>query len=501
MRGMKRIPQDEDENDKDFDKEKKCSAAKKFGFMVFIIIILILAKNNFNILIFKANYTLSKINSTKHNNEEIQPKETEEDKKDKVRLAIYIHSLSINEFEKLNALLINHLSRERIFDIYLFYNKKYKNEFWLNKTIHRIKIKRHSTQILRRKLIEYKIEMLLYQFYSIKDMKMLNIIDKKNNVRTLIINHPSYLSWIYNEDYNFCSKLFNYYKQTKFISSYIAYESEYLHKKWGIDSIFMTNIMPYEYNNITPSDLSSKTILMVGTGSKKLKRFDLGIKAMKYIVKEVPDCEMKIITDFEGLDNLKKLSKELKLENNVKFEEYRSSNDIYYNNASIHLITSLSESDGLILCETKLFGIPNILTGLDYLTCSKNGTIILNNDNPENIAQEAIKILKDEEYRKNLGNSARTSMKQFENSEIANKWLRLILCVYLDDSYYERIKNEDKELINNKKNKNNLLNQINLLKTRVEEFKNVKANDVMNFEFITQLYKLKKENNYLKGFF
>ena len=53
--------------------------------------------------------------------------------------------------------------------------------------------------------------------------------------------------------------------------------------------------MTYEYDSITPSDLSSKIILMIGRANDKYKRFELGIIAMKYIVKEIPECKMKII--------------------------------------------------------------------------------------------------------------------------------------------------------------------------------------------------------------
>ena len=46
----------------------------------------------------------------------------------------------------------------------------------------------------------------------------------------------------------------------------------------------MPNFIPYEYNEITPSDLSSNIILMIGRASDKIKRFDLGIRAMKHII-------------------------------------------------------------------------------------------------------------------------------------------------------------------------------------------------------------------------
>lgn len=63
----------------------------------------------------------------------------------------------------------------------------------------------------------------------------------------------------------------------------------------------MNNFIQYEYNLIKPSNLSSKTILMIGRASDKFKRHELGIKAMQYIIKELPECEMKIISDLHGI--------------------------------------------------------------------------------------------------------------------------------------------------------------------------------------------------------
>jgi hypothetical protein len=57
----------------------------------------------------------------------------------------------------------------------------------------------------------------------------------------------------------------------------------------------MKNFIQYEYEAIVPSDLSSNIILMIGRGDDRDKRFDLGIKSMKYIINEVPQSEMKLL--------------------------------------------------------------------------------------------------------------------------------------------------------------------------------------------------------------
>ena len=58
---------------------------------------------------------------------------------------------------------------------------------------------------------------------------------------------------------------------------------------------------------------------MVGRAGDKNKRFDLGIKAMKYIIKEIPDSELKIISKLSRIYYLKKLINDLNLKENIKF--------------------------------------------------------------------------------------------------------------------------------------------------------------------------------------
>ena len=189
----------------------------------------------------------------------------------------------------------------------------------------------------------------------------------------------------------------------------------------------MNNFITYDYNYVIPSDLTSLTILMLGRVIDRLKRFELGVQAMKTIIREIPKCKMIIISNLNSIDYLKKIIKRLKLENNINFTGYTPNPEIYFKNASLHIFPSISEAFGLVLSETKIFGIPNILVGLDYVSIAKGGTIIIYDDNSESIAKESIKILKDYKYRKKLGREARLSMKKFKNDLLLKKWIELIL--------------------------------------------------------------------------
>ena len=352
--------------------------------------------------------------------------------------------------------------------------------------INRIKI--FNVEDLKNKLIKNNIEVFVYQSYNIYEIEMLI---KLNNVKTIFYNHSSFLFWIYYNKVFLIKKLYNLYKKSKYIISLIPFENDYLFKKWNINSILMNNFITFRYDDIIPSNLSSKTIIMIGRANDKMKRFDLGILAMKYIIKEVPDCEMRIISSFHGIKYLRNLVDKLNLRNNVKFEGFTLKPEIYYNNASLHIFPTVIECFPMVLSETKVYGIPNIISGIDYVSAAKGGVININDDNPKHIAYEAIKIIKNDNYRKKLGKMARESMKKFKNELTARKWIELILAVNKGEYYYNKLKNENKK-ISKKEAIIYLENQLKLIKMRISEMKDVSLKDILSFNFVNKYLNFKK---------
>ena len=254
-------------------------------------------------------------------------------------------------------------------------------------------------------------------------------MNKLKNTKVIYYDHSSFLYWIYNQYYNFKKTVYYIYKKCNYVISLIPIENDYLFKKWGINSILMDNPTTYNFDLVVPSDLSQKIIIMVGRSEDPIKRYDIGIKAMKNIIEEIPESEMKIISNIK--EEYQKLIEDLSLEKNVRFTGYQKNIENYLKNASLHILPSLSEAYPMTLSETKIFGIPNIICGLDYLALAKGGTIIIYDDNPNSIAKEAILILKNDSYRKKLGKEARKSMEKHKNEVIVKKWVNLLLAVYI----------------------------------------------------------------------
>lgn len=401
-------------------------------------------------------------------------------KKKKIKIVIFAKSIKNGGIEKQTALMLNHFIKVNIFDLYLFTLKnKEKNEYKIDQNIKRKVIKNN----LFHNLMKNHIDILIYQFYDAKEIEQLNKIAK---TKTIVINHSCFLHWMYYENYYFFKSVYKAYRHCKYLISLVPFENNYLFKKWGINSILMNNFVSYEYNSINPSDLSSKIILMIGRGDDPIKRFELGIRSMKHIINKIPDCEMKIISNSSNIQELKNLVKKINLNNNIKFVGYINEPSIYYQNASLHIFPTLAEAFPSVLSETLIYGIPNILTGLDYVSTSKGGTVIIYDDSPISIAKVAIKILKNKTYRKKLGKEARNNMKKFRNDILLEKWTKIILDIYKEGNYYEELRNKDNKLYKNESLKI-IENQIKLLKLRNQKFKKITINNIENMTFMENI--------------
>ena len=382
--------------------------------------------------------------------------------KKKLNIGIYAFGIKNGGRARSTALLINYLKDIKIFNLFLFTRRlKEDDEYKIPQNIRRILVKHN----LINKVKKYKIHILIYQLSFHKEIEKLN---KINNIKIIFYQHLGIFDWIYG-NYKIFKSIYRDYKYSKFVVNIIPFENDYIFKKWGIRSIFMNNFMTYNYTDILQSDLSAKRILMIGRGDAKKKRFEIGIEAMEYIKDAIPQSEMIIISDLAGILRLEILINNLNLFNVIKFIGYLSSPEIYYKNSSLNLFPSISEAFPLVMCETKIYGIPNILLGLDYTSISEGGTIIIYDETPESFARTAIDVLKNKTFRHQLGEKARKSMKHFNNDLLLIKWIKLILSIYNGDYFYNSFRNKDK-LLSEKKIANIMNKQIYLLKKRIPVF-------------------------------
>ena len=435
----------------------------KKGIILFIFFLFNILNNNY----YKYNY--KKYNYSKYNL----------NYKHKIRIGLVTNSIKNGGAERQASLLLYYFNKIKIFKLYLFTKiDSQENEYTIEQKIKRIQIKKNIIDYLS----SFEIDILIYQMYNETEM---NMLINYNRTKTVFINRSCFLHWIYYGIINQFKTIYRLYQKSKYVVSLIHFENDYLFEKWGIKSILMNNFILYDYNSIIPSNLSSKTILMIGRGSDRIKRFKLGIESMKYIIEEIPECEMKIISEL-NIEDLQSYVNQSNLTEKINFVGYKSNPEQYYRNASLHIFPTLAEAFPNVLSEALVYGIPTILAGLDYVSASKGGTVIVYDDSPLSIAEIAIKILKDKSYRQKLGKEARENIKQFDNELLLKKWINLIISILKGEKYYEMLRNNEKKISKNESLKI-IENQINLLKLRNKTFNNITIQDIENFTFIENL--------------
>ena len=395
-----------------------------------------------------------------------------------INIGYYCRSIKYGGVERVMAQLINYLSNgNKLINYLLTIEGILPDEYPIANNTIRISLQNQKISIFEA-IEKYHIDILIYNFYEKKEIEKLN---KLNNTKVIFYDHSSYFYWLYLNVHNFTNSFYNLYKESKYVISLIPVENNYLFKKWGINSILMDNPTTFEYNYVTPSELKEKNIIMVGRADDKIKRFDLGIKSMKVILKDIPNCEMNIVSAHNN--HYQRLIEKLNLNEHVRFVGFKKKVETYFKNSSLHIMPSLAEAYPLVLGEAKIFGVPTILCGLDYISLAKGGNIIIYDDNPIIIAKEAIKILKDDKYRMLLGKEARESMKNHTNKIIANKWFNIIKSVYKGDnkSYHKVSENDNK--LSDKERDIILNNQYKLFIKRNPKFKNLTFQNFIDFNF------------------
>ena len=111
------------------------------------------------------------------------------------------------------------------------------------------------------------------------------------------------------------------------------------------------------------------------------------------------------------------------MQDNVNYPGFSNNITEFYLNASVLLVTSVSESYPMVMNEGKAHGLPIVAFNVVYSTCYQSGVIKVEMFDYIAMAKESIKLLKNYEYRKEKGNEAKLSLNNFEtNDEKIEMW-------------------------------------------------------------------------------
>ncbi|MGC4129835.1 MAG: glycosyltransferase family 4 protein [Bergeyella sp.] len=188
-------------------------------------------------------------------------------------------------------------------------------------------------------------------------------------------------------------------------------------------------------NPITIPDFSvsleNKQVLAAGRIAP-VKGFDELIHIWKLITDEFPDWQLHIYGDdyLNTKSDLKKLIKELDLENVIQFKGSVPNLTETMKEYSLYAMTSETECFPMVLLESLSVGLPVVSydcpNGPRNIISNGQDGILAEHKNREAFAEALRKLMKNNSERKEMGIRAKENANRFETEEVMKRWLNLI---------------------------------------------------------------------------
>lgn len=178
------------------------------------------------------------------------------------------------------------------------------------------------------------------------------------------------------------------------------------------------------------SKLNNNTLVSIGRLSQEKGFLDL-VSVIKIVQKEIPDIKLHLIGDGNQRELIVNKIKELNLENNIIMHGYlnREKMEEYILDSSIYVMTSYTESFGLVLLEAFSYGLPCIAfdsaIGATELIGTDNG-ILIPNRNKEEMASQIVQLLKDKKLRQEHSKNNRKKAEEYLLDNVKEKWIDLL---------------------------------------------------------------------------
>jgi len=207
------------------------------------------------------------------------------------------------------------------------------------------------------------------------------------------------------------------------------YKKKMKDKGFKCKCVFIPNML----DNIpkTTSKLSEKRIVSVGRLSKEKGYVDL-IEVFKKFHESNPDWHLDIVGDGSEKNKIVDRIYQYQLTDYVTVHGYLKKKDIneLLKKSSLYLMTSYTESFGIVLIEAMAHGIPCLAFtsaegANDLIKNDENGYLIENRDFDE-MVNKIEELVKNKEKRLELGKNARNFSLNYSSDIVKKEWLNLL---------------------------------------------------------------------------
>lgn len=179
------------------------------------------------------------------------------------------------------------------------------------------------------------------------------------------------------------------------------------------------------------ASLKNKNLISIGRLSPEKGYLDL-LKIYNVLVNDYSDWKLNIIGDGSERENLENYIVAHNLTDKVILHGFQDKDYInkMLHESSIYLMTSYTESFGIVLIEAMSHGIPCIAFdsaegAREIINSGENGYLVKNR-NFDAMLMEIKSLIDNESKRKKIGKLARESVQKYSSDVVAKKWFTLI---------------------------------------------------------------------------
>ena len=310
---------------------------------------------------------------------------------------------------------------------------------------------------------------------------------KSYGIKVIGIYHGVFISPMFNN-------ITSFYRAWKYTELYDAYvqigiDDYYFFKSYGFKkNIFIPNLYTFEPSETPNANLTSHNLMMLGRLADKKKGVIYAIKAMELIVKEVPDAKLYLVSSDSSFNEFKNLTQKLNLTNNVVFTPFTCKISDYLLNTSIFFFPSITEAFPMALNEAKAYGLPCLTFDISYSVPYQSGVVKVDMFDYEALAREAIKLLKDYDYRVRIGKEAKLSLNKFNNNDTTNLWSRLFNALLAGGDEYQKLRKEiESKYYNEELAEKHMEKQLNNLKRYNKFFRCHSLKNFTNIDYVNTI--------------
>lgn len=194
----------------------------------------------------------------------------------------------------------------------------------------------------------------------------------------------------------------------------------------GCNAHHVQNPFTYYEHGASKIDYTNHTMIWVGRGAPQKKPLE-AIKVIKKVVRAIPDAQLIMVGLEDGGRRFKRLISEWGLKEHVNIVEPTCEIGKYYQQASLHLLTSITESFCLVIAEAKSYKMPTVMYEIPFLELieDQKGVYAVKQGDSDAAARCIVELFSDPERLRQEGEEAYTTLAHFNDEEVIQKWEKI----------------------------------------------------------------------------